>query len=165
MFSLYVIGGKLRTETQALIPPVSANAKDAENKMISDFIRACLDETSIYKRGPVIALVGATGVTSDGFSTNSEQEVEVKKALIAPADQIFFLLDHSKFRLGGQRVFLSQKDTKDLVDQGKEIILVTDRKPPDEVDSSLKKAGLRVGLISAKDLWASEEMVKTYNAE
>jgi len=157
MFTLYVIGGKLRTETQALIPPISSNAMDAEKKLIGDFIRACLDETSIYKRGPVIAILGATAVNSDGFSTSSEQEVDVKKALIAPADQIFFLLDHSKFRMGGKYFFLSQKDAKDLVKKSKKIIIVTDRKPPGEVSDSLKKAGLRVGLISAKDLWAPEE--------
>ena len=154
-FSLYVLGGKLRTETQALIPP-KPRGKNGGVAMARSFISACLG--NMGNREQRIALVGATGVTSDGFSTNTEQEVAAKQVLIEAADQVVFLLDHSKFRIGGKCLFLSCKDARTMVETAKKAILVvTDREPPQSVTSVLKDAGIKIGLIAATDLWGDQK--------
>jgi DeoR/GlpR family transcriptional regulator of sugar metabolism len=141
IFSLYVLGGRLRTETQALIAVTTGDSA------LDDMPDPVLVEA--HRHRPVVALMGATAVTPKGFSTNTSDETVAKRRMMACADRIVFLLDHSKFRIGGRHVFLPHGDAARMVQcEGKQVQLVTDREPPEEIGALLREAGIQIVLIS-----------------
>ena len=73
------------------------------------------------------------------------------------AQRVIFLLDHSKFRVGGHRIFLSPREARKMIPkEGKEVVIVTDRQPPEELTRPLLRSGIRLGLISEVSLWQQE---------
>lgn len=75
---VYLIGGKLKKTTGALVGFLAMNSLENYN----------FD----------IAFIGANGISIDGFSTPDEEEVLVKKKAIKRSKKVFFLCDHTKFQ-------------------------------------------------------------------
>ena len=145
---VWVIGGKLRTETQALVPPLvktgDTNAETTTSKVIESFLEAIGGASQ-----GVIALMGATAVASDGFRTNTEQEKNIKREMINSAAKVVFLVDHSKFLEDGRFTFMGFEDAQELVSrQHKTIVVLTDRRPPRPIAESLEDAGIELRVVA-----------------
>lgn len=141
--AVFVVGGRLRTETQALVPPLLTTAHANGSKVAGHSIRILLQ--SIRPPQPVIAVMGATSISEAGFRTNTMEEVAVKEAMIRNAEQIYFLVDHSKFRSGGRELFLSLKDAAGYwVRDRKPTCLITDRKPDKDTAAAFDRHHIKV---------------------
>jgi DeoR/GlpR family transcriptional regulator of sugar metabolism len=142
IINLYIIGGKLRTETQAITITKNTDNEDLAETNVKTIL-SLIDDNS-----PRIGILGATTVSLEGFKTNSIDEVSTKRALIECSDTIIFMVDHSKFRIGGSNVFLSLQEAKILSEIKKKIYIFTDR-PLDEITSSaFMTNNIKIELIS-----------------
>lgn len=84
--------------------------------------------------------LSATGLTLDaGFTDPSMLETQIKKAMIASADQVIMLLDSNKFGV---------KSLTTVLQAGQVNILVTDAGAPRDVLQALKTRGVEVYLVS-----------------
>ena len=71
-----------------------------------------------------LALISCKGLSIEkGVLDSNESEAEIKKAMLAQAEEVALLADYSKF---GQSAFVN------LIDLKRVNYLVTDRKPDDE---------------------------------
>lgn len=83
-----------------------------------------LAKTNISKYNVSLALISCKGLSIEkGVLDSNESEAEIKKAMLAQAEEVALLADHSKF---DQSAFVTLIDLKDIN------YLVTDMKPSDE---------------------------------
>ena len=84
--------------------------------------------------------LSATGLTLDvGFTDPSMLETQIKKAMIASADQVIMLLDSNKFGV---------KSLSTVLEAGEVNILVTDAGSPEDVLQALRAKGVEVHIVS-----------------
>jgi DeoR/GlpR family transcriptional regulator of sugar metabolism len=144
---VWVIGGKLRTETQALVTPAIATEDKSGGTTTSRLLESFL--ATMGAPSGVIALMGATAIAHDGFRTNTVEEKNVKREMINSAKTVIFLVDHSKFLEDGNSTFLSFEDAKDLKEKkDKTIIVLTDRRPPLPTAEGLKNAKIDLRVVA-----------------
>lgn len=83
-----------------------------------------LAKTNVEKYNVDLALISCKGLSIEkGVLDSNESEAEIKKAMLAQAEEVALLADYSKF---GQSAFVN------LIDLKRVNYLVTDRKPDDE---------------------------------
>lgn len=113
--STYMSGGLIRAEEMSL------TGKDA----VDCFSRYYFD----------VALLGASGITTEGVFDYSPEEVAVKSVFFQRAAERVLLLDCTKFRRVSTVLIASLSEVSTLI---------TDAAPPSELASALKAAGVRV---------------------
>ena len=111
--SIICIGGELRKVSGALVGGPALNA----------FARLQFD----------IALIGATGLNSEGCWTMEFTETEIKKNIITRAKRRIVLADQSKWDASGTVLFSSWDDINDWV---------LDRLPTDAVNALPKSVAM-----------------------
>jgi DeoR/GlpR family transcriptional regulator of sugar metabolism len=115
-FEIMIVGGVVRPETLSIVGPFAPPMLDQ--------IRADL------------LFLGASGLTAARGLTDADiREVEVKRAMLARAEQVVALVDSSKL---GRESFLTVAPLVDLD------ILVTDGRIPEELDVELKAYDVRI---------------------
>lgn len=83
-----------------------------------------LAKTNISKYNVSLALISCKGLSIEkGVLDSNESEAEIKKAMLAQAEEVALLADHSKF---GQSAFVTLIELKNVN------YLITDMKPSDE---------------------------------
>lgn len=83
-----------------------------------------LAKTNIAKYNVSLALISCKGLSLEkGVLDSNESEAEIKKAMLAQAEEVALLADYSKF---GQSAFVN------LIDLAKVNYIITDRRPSDE---------------------------------
>jgi DeoR family transcriptional regulator of aga operon len=114
-----VTGGTLRSLQHSLVAPMGT--------LILEKLKAD------------IAFLGCNGVDVDrGFTNANIAEAEIKQAMLASADEVVFLADHSKIGSVAS-AFVADIDSADL--------LVTDSKADDGVMDALRKGGLQTEVV------------------
>ena len=69
--------------------------------------------------------------------------------MILKAQSVYFLVDHSKFRLGGRELFLSLQGAGEYCQaEQKQFFLVTDRKPDEETAEAFRRQRITVFVTS-----------------
>ncbi|MDA8261547.1 MAG: DeoR/GlpR family DNA-binding transcription regulator [Actinomycetota bacterium] len=113
---LYFIGGRIRSKTMAAVDAWAVRA---------------LAEVTVD-----VAFVGTNGITATrGFSTADQAEAAVKRAMIASAEMVVALADHSKW---GEQKFASFASL-DEVD-----VIITDSGAPRDLAGEIEAAGPKV---------------------
>lgn len=101
---IFVIGGKLVKRSMSTVGPQA--------------------EAEIRKYNAHIAFLGTSGISlTQGFTSSDIFEAEMKKAMVASADRVAIVADHTKFTRSGLLAFCSFADvdyliTSKLVDAG-----------------------------------------------
>lgn len=120
--ALHVLGGALHKEQRFLHGPRTISA-------LADYRFDKL-------------LLGACGISADGLSYPEEDEGHLLREMLKRADQVIMLADASKF---GKRLFY-QVGGLDSMD-----ILVTDRRPPEDIMTELEKNRVEVIIAGADE--------------
>ena len=124
------LGGLLQTHTCAFAGPT-----------VLDMLRELSLQT---------LFLSATGFTVEGGMTcNSIYETDTKRALIAAAQRVILVADHTKL----DRVFMKHVASLDAVDE-----VVTDVNLPDEARQALLDRGLRLHIASVGHMPAGKEV-------
>lgn len=111
-----VVAGVVRPETHSIVGPFSPQLLD---QIHAD-----------------VLFLGASGLTAARGLTDADvREVEVKRAMVARAQQVVALVDWSKL---GRESFLTVAAIAELD------LLVTDGRVPDDLDAALTACGVRV---------------------
>jgi DeoR/GlpR family transcriptional regulator of sugar metabolism len=112
-------GGRVRYEAMSLIGPLG---------------------TSLYKSINVQkAFVGAAGFTIEsGLSDAMEEEAQIKRSMVASANEVIAIVDHTKWGRAASNTFC-RTDRLHTV--------LTDSEAPAEMVAALRAAGIRVHLI------------------
>jgi len=113
--TVIVVGGRLRARTLATV-----------DKFAVETVRDLRVD---------VAYVATNGISERGCSTPDPAEAAVKRALVAAADRVVLLADHSKF---GEEHFVRFAELSDL-----DVVVTDDRTDPEDL-LTLKTADLEV---------------------
>jgi DeoR/GlpR family transcriptional regulator of sugar metabolism len=92
---------------------------------------AVLDRVNIQK-----AFVGAAGFTfEEGLTETTEEEAQIKRAMVAAAREIYAIVDHSKWGRVASATYCRPEDLTGVI---------TDAGAPEEMVMALERKGIKV---------------------
>lgn len=120
--NVYLLGGKLNHYHRAILGPKA------------------VEQLSEYQVNKVF--LGVCALSASGLSTSSEEEADIKKAMIQQAQQLILVCDSSKFE---------QQNFHHICGLDKVDIIITDQYPPQSLLTLIKKYAIKLLVVNASN--------------